>query len=121
MAVIARGHDGDDLAVAHHRLVVEQHRLGIGQLELHHAAESPSSRWRSTASRPMKSPFCVLHGKAETGLQHVVLVGDVMAEMPEGLFDAAGIERVQPAELQPVIAPASVSVSNTCAAWSVET
>jgi hypothetical protein len=44
MAVIARGHDGDDLAVAHHGLVVEQHRLGIGQLELHQRRSSPSSR-----------------------------------------------------------------------------
>jgi hypothetical protein len=51
----------------------------------------------------------------------VILVGDVMAEMAEGLFDAATVERVQAAELEPVIAPASVSVSNTCAAWSVET
>ena len=41
-----------------------------------------------------------LHRKAETGLQHVVLVGDVVAEMAERLLDAAGIQRVQAAEFQ---------------------
>jgi hypothetical protein len=51
----------------------------------------------------MKSPLR-FHRKAEPGLEHVILVGDVMAEMAEGLFDPAGIQRVQPAELQPVIA-----------------
>jgi hypothetical protein len=66
--------------------------------------------------------FLRADGKAEAGLQHVILVGDVMAEMAEGLFDAAAVERVQPAELEAVIAvPPPVSVSNTCAAWSVET
>jgi hypothetical protein len=65
--------------------------------------------------------FLRAHGKAEAGLQHVILVGDVMAEMAERLFDAAAVQRVQAAELQAVVPPASVSVSNTCAAWSVET
>ncbi|ESX83494.1 hypothetical protein X755_32835 [Mesorhizobium sp. LNJC405B00] len=43
--------------------------------------------------------------KAEAGLQHIVLVGDVMAEMPKRLFDATGIQRMQAAKFQADIRP----------------
>lgn len=33
----------------------------------------------------------------------MVLVGDIMAEMPEGLLDPAAVEGVKAAELQPQI------------------
>jgi hypothetical protein len=81
----------------------------------------PSSRFRSTASRPMKSGFLRADRKAETGLQHVILVGDVMAEMAERLFDAATVERVQPAELQPVIASRPLQRLEHMRRLSVET
>jgi hypothetical protein len=51
----------------------------------------------------MKSGFLRADRKAETGLQHVILIGDVMAEMAERLFDAAAVERMKAAELQAVI------------------
>ena len=40
------------------------------------------------------------HGKAEASFQHMILVGDVMAEMAIGFFDPAAIQRVNAAELQ---------------------
>jgi hypothetical protein len=103
VAVIAGGHDGDDSP-------------SRTSASLWNSIGSGSVSWNCTSRRP--SPFLAFaqdgvaadeigflraHGKAEAGLQHVVLVGDVMAEMAEGLFDAAAVERVQAAELQVVV------------------
>ena len=111
----------DDLAVAQDRLVVEEQRLGILQPELHQPALQSGLALPQHRVAADEIALAGLHRKAEAGLQHMVLVGDVVAEMAEGLFDAAGIERMQAAELQPESAPASSIASKTCAAWSVET
>ena len=76
---------------------------GSRQPELHQPARQPGILLAQHGVAADEIALAGLHGKAEAGLQHMVLVGDVVAEMAEGLFDAAGIERVQAAELQPDI------------------
>jgi hypothetical protein len=103
VAVIAGRHDGDDPAIAHHGFVVKQHRFGIGELKLDHATFQPCFAFPQYRVTPDEIGFLGADGKSESSLQHVILIGDVMAEMPERLFDAATVERVEPAKFQAVI------------------
>ena len=80
-------------------LVVEEERLGVvGGGTGGGGGSRPASRFASTASRPMKSPFAGFDGEAEAGFEDVVLVGDVVAEVAVGLLDAAAVEGVEAAE-----------------------
>ena len=105
MAVIPARHVADNLAVAHDRLIVIDERLGIGQAELHHARGEPLLLPAQDRIAADEIRLGEIDGKAETGFQHVILLRDVMAEMPERLLDAAGIHHVHAAQFQIEIAP----------------
>ncbi|OIQ69659.1 hypothetical protein GALL_487370 [mine drainage metagenome] len=103
MPVVGRGNDADDLAIAHQRLVVKQHRLGVGQTELHQPPVQPFITLAQHRVTPDESALLRADGKAQARLQHMILIGDVMPEMAERLLDPARIERVQTAEPHPHI------------------
>src|SRR5690606_19305749 len=100
MAVIARRDGIDNLAVAYNGFVVEHQRLGVLEAELHHPpcqSRLPGPEYGVSAD---EISLGRLHGKAEPGFEHIILVGDVVPEMTKRFFDAAGIQRVQAAELE---------------------
>ena len=103
-----RRKEARDLAVPADRLSVVDERFRVLEQELHHPPSQAGVLLlqNSVAADEGAVPavgLARLDREAEPGLQHVVVVGDVVAEMAERLFDAAGIHGVQAAELQAVI------------------
>ncbi len=68
---------------------MEQQRLGIAQPELDQAAFQPGLAFLQHRLATDEIALAGLDRKAQAGLQHMILVGDVMAEMAIGLFDPA--------------------------------
>ena len=101
MAVVAGRHQRHDLAVPHNGFVVKHHRIRLGQPELHHAPGHARLSHRQHRIAPDEVALVRLYGKPEARLEDMVLIGDVVPKMPESLFDPAGIEGVESAELQP--------------------
>ena len=98
MPVIAAGQRPHDLAIAHHRLVVEQQGLGVAQPELHQTTLHPHLGPAQHRLAPDEFRLGGFHRKPQTRLQHMILISDVMAKMPVSLFDPAGIQGMQPAQ-----------------------
>ena len=105
MPVTAGTQVAHDLPVPQDRLVVIEQRLGVGQTELQQALVQPGVLFAQHRVAPDEIGFGGFHGKAQPGLQHVILAGDVMAEMAKGLFDPAAVHAVHPAERQPMVLP----------------
>ena len=80
---------------------MKHHRVRLGQPEL----DEPALETGLLAPQdglPTDEVFLAgFHGKTEACFQHMVLIRDVVAEMTEGLFDAAAVEGMQPAKLEP--------------------
>ncbi len=74
--------------------------FGVGQQELDQTTRQPLLALAQHRVAAQKIALLRPDGKAKTGLEDMILVSDVMAEMTEGLLDAAGIHRMQSAELQ---------------------
>ena len=73
--------------------MVKQRRW-IGELELQHLAGQTllSLGQHRLAANEVAEPagwLFGLDGETKAGFQNMILVGDVMAEMPEGFFDPA--------------------------------
>src|SRR5699024_4566975 len=105
VAIVARGDAAPDLAVAPYRFIVIEQRRRITQLELQQPPAQPLlalAQYGVAADEVAegRARLLRLHRKAQSGLQHMIFIGDVMAEVAEGLLDAAGVEGVQAAEPQ---------------------
>ncbi len=96
---VVPGRDGrNDFSVANQCLIVEEQRLGIAQSELKQSAFEPALPFAKNRVPPDEVAFVRLDRETKPGLKDVVLVGDIVTEMPEGLFDAARVEGVQSAQ-----------------------
>src|SRR5690606_41634642 len=95
MVTIGAGGDAADDSVARpDRLVVIEQRLGIGQPELQQPACQSLLLLAQHGIAPEEiaeaaARLVRFRGKAEAGFEHMVLIADVVAEMPIGFFDAA--------------------------------
>src|SRR3546814_19561180 len=92
-----------DAAVAADRRVLVGKRRRVGEFELQQAAREaglalPEYRVAADEGTEATAGLLRLHREAEAGLQYVVLVADVVAEVAVGLLDAQRVERVQAAE-----------------------
>src|SRR5690625_3742620 len=97
-----------DLAAPPDGLVVIEQRLRIAQLELEQAAAqaffpSPQDSIAAEEITEARARLLRLHRETQAGLQHMILIGDVVAEVAEGLLDPAGVESVQATEPQAVV------------------
>ena len=68
--------------------------------ELHHASFQALVLLPEDGVPADEVGFLHTHGKSETRLEHVILVRDVVAEMPEGLLDAAAVEDMEAGQTQ---------------------
>ena len=101
MAVSARCRMADHPAIGEDRFVMIEHRFGSVSTKLDQPAlRNPPSRWRSSASRPMKSRPFEFHCEHQAGIERRILIADIMAPVAIGLFDAAAIERMQAREFE---------------------
>src|SRR6056297_2098680 len=105
MPVRPGGQVSHDLAVAEDRLVMMKVKLRFGQAELHQSAIDPCLFLSKHRVSPDEITLLGLHGEAEPGFENVIFVGDIVSEMPKGLFQATGVHRVDAAELQTTIRP----------------
>jgi hypothetical protein len=83
VAVVSGGNHRYDPTVAHDRLVVGQQRLGLSQSELDEPALQALLALSQHGVAADEITLRRLHREAEAGFQNVILVGDVVAEMPE--------------------------------------
>ena len=91
----------NDAAISEYGLVVEEKHLGIGELELQKAAREAGVALAQHGLAPDEvaepaTPLLDFHGKAEPRLEHMILIGDVVAKMAVGLLEAQCIDRQQP-------------------------
>ena len=98
----------DDFTIPHHGLIMIEQRLGVIQPELEHACLDTLFLAAEDTVTPdeITEPARLLAdagGETEPGINDMILAGDIMPKMAEGLFDAATVEGMQPAMHQRMI------------------
>src|SRR5262245_30514511 len=100
MPIATRGEMANDAAVSEYGLVVEEQARRVGELELEEAPRQAGvalAQHRLAADEVAEPAAALLgfHDKAQPRLEHMILVGDVVPEMPIGLLQAQRIQRHQ--------------------------
>src|SRR5690349_9131181 len=93
VTIAARGEMANDAAFSNYGLVVKEKPFGVGELELQKPARQAFIALAQHCLAPDEvaepaGPLIRADGEAKSRFEHVILIGDVMAEMTIGLFEA---------------------------------